>query len=139
MKSDVYGFGVVLLELLTGQRAIDTNRPGGQHNLVEWVKPLLCDRRKLLPVMDSGLKDAFPVKAAVQAALLTHKCLAPDPKGRPSMKEVLDTLIQIKAIENKPKDTHRSSVRPTKQREGRHSTPHRSTHRTKHGTSARGQ
>lgn len=138
VKSDVYGFGVVLLELLTGQRAIDTNRPGGQHNLVEWAKPLLLDRRKLIPIMDSGLQDEFPTKAALQAAHLTHRCLAPDPKGRPSMKEVLDTLILIKAIETKPKESRRSSVRPTKQGEGRHTPHHRSPRHTRHGTSARG-
>ncbi|KAL0431055.1 UNVERIFIED_CONTAM: putative serine/threonine-protein kinase PIX13, partial [Sesamum radiatum] len=43
VKSDVYGFGVVLLEMLTGLRALDTRRPSGQHNLVDWLKPLLSN------------------------------------------------------------------------------------------------
>ena len=34
-KSDVFSFGVVLLEMLSGRRAVDKNRPSGQHNLVE--------------------------------------------------------------------------------------------------------
>uniref|UniRef100_A0A0D6R2L3 non-specific serine/threonine protein kinase n=1 Tax=Araucaria cunninghamii TaxID=56994 RepID=A0A0D6R2L3_ARACU len=38
-KSDVYGFGVVLLEMLSGLRAVDTNRPAGHHKLVEWAAP----------------------------------------------------------------------------------------------------
>lgn len=38
VKSDVYGFGVVLLELITGRRAIDTTRPNNEQNLVLWVK-----------------------------------------------------------------------------------------------------
>lgn len=36
-KTDVYAFGVVLLELVTGRKAIDRNRPPGDENLVLWV------------------------------------------------------------------------------------------------------
>lgn len=38
MKSDVYSFGVILLELITGRRAIDTTRANDEQNLVAWVK-----------------------------------------------------------------------------------------------------
>lgn len=37
LKSDIYGFGVVLLELITGRRAIDCNKRQGEQNLVSWV------------------------------------------------------------------------------------------------------
>ncbi|KAK9990008.1 hypothetical protein SO802_024993 [Lithocarpus litseifolius] len=47
VKSDVYVFGVVLLEMLTGLRALDPSRPSGQQNLVEWLKPSLSNKRKL--------------------------------------------------------------------------------------------
>lgn len=36
-KSDIYSFGVVLLEIVTGRRAIDYTRPGPEQNLVDWV------------------------------------------------------------------------------------------------------
>ncbi|MBA0728682.1 hypothetical protein Golax_001562, partial [Gossypium laxum] len=36
-RSDVYGFGVVLLEMLLGRRAMDKSRPSREHNLVEWA------------------------------------------------------------------------------------------------------
>lgn len=36
-KTDVYAFGVVLLELITGRKAIDRSRPSGDENLVLWV------------------------------------------------------------------------------------------------------
>lgn len=38
VKSDVYSFGVILLEVVTGRRAIDTTRPNEEQNLVSWVK-----------------------------------------------------------------------------------------------------
>lgn len=37
VKSDIYCFGVVLLELLTGRKAIDLNQTQGEQNLVSWV------------------------------------------------------------------------------------------------------
>lgn len=40
-KTDVYAFGVVLLELITGRKALDQSRPQGDENLVLWAKPLL--------------------------------------------------------------------------------------------------
>ena len=38
VKSDVYSYGVVLLELITGRRAVDTARPNEEQNLVTWVR-----------------------------------------------------------------------------------------------------
>ncbi|KAF9611933.1 hypothetical protein IFM89_037153 [Coptis chinensis] len=102
-----------------------------------WVRrgPTRDANRKLMPIMDTGLKDQFPVKGAVHAAQLTLRCLGPDPRSRPSMKEVLETLEQIKAIEDKPKETRRSSMRPTKNGEGQHNNVHqRSPLHSKHGT-----
>lgn len=37
VKSDVYSYGVVLLELLTGRKPVDMAQPSGQENLVTWV------------------------------------------------------------------------------------------------------
>jgi len=37
LKSDIYSFGVVLLELITGRRAIDASKKPGEQNLVSWV------------------------------------------------------------------------------------------------------
>ena len=38
-KSDVYSIHVVLLEMLSGQRAMDKNHLSREHNLVEWARP----------------------------------------------------------------------------------------------------
>ncbi|BAT75307.1 hypothetical protein VIGAN_01314800 [Vigna angularis var. angularis] len=95
VKSDVYAFGVVLLEILTGMRAHDTIRSTGQRNLVEWSKPCLSSEIKLKTIMDGKIEGQYSPKAALQAAQLALKCLEHDPYQRPSMEEVLEGLEAI--------------------------------------------
>ncbi|KAL3619806.1 putative serine/threonine-protein kinase pix13 [Castilleja foliolosa] len=101
VKSDVYGFGVVLLEILMGLKVMDLNRPSAQANLVDWAKPSLPDQRKLRKLMDPRLEGEYPMKAAFGIAQLILTCLEPDPKNRPDMEEVLATLEDISAIQMK--------------------------------------
>nr|DAD46554.1 TPA_asm: hypothetical protein HUJ06_016491 [Nelumbo nucifera] len=113
--------------MLTGLRALDTNRPSGQHNLVEWLKPSLHDKRKLKTMIDSRLEGQFPMKGAVQLAQLTLSCLGSEPKSRPSMKEVVETLERIEAIkDNKPKESRTNSAQPRGYRHGQSPLHHRS-------------
>uniref|UniRef100_A0A2P2JDG9 Uncharacterized protein MANES_12G008100 n=1 Tax=Rhizophora mucronata TaxID=61149 RepID=A0A2P2JDG9_RHIMU len=92
VKSDVYGFGVVLVEMLTGLPSIDNKRPRGQKMLVDWIKPYLSSRHKLKRVMDSRLEGKYSPKQASEIAQLTIRCLRAEPQLRPSMKEVVEVL-----------------------------------------------
>ncbi|KAE8729586.1 Protein kinase APK1B [Hibiscus syriacus] len=134
VKSDVYGFGVVLVELLTGLRALDTNRPSGQHSLVDWIKPYLSNRRKLKSIMDHRLEGKYPSKAAVQVAQLALKCLESEPKYRPSMKEVVHILEQIKSINYNPKEPRKCAARQTTRRHHQQPLHQRSPLAPKHET-----
>ena len=98
MKSDMYGFGVVLLETLTGLKALDTKRPNEQQNLVEWTRPMLETRKKLKKIMDPRLEQNYPLEAAVKCAKLIFRCLEHNPKDRPSSEEALHSLEQIYVI-----------------------------------------
>ncbi|KAJ4707509.1 Kinase [Melia azedarach] len=91
-KSDVYSFGVVLLEMLTGRRSMDKNRPNGEHNLVEWARPHLGDKRRFYRLLDPRLEGHFSIKGSQKAAQLAAQCLSRDPKARPRMTEVVETL-----------------------------------------------
>ncbi|KAG9449370.1 hypothetical protein H6P81_009335 [Aristolochia fimbriata] len=91
-RSDVYGFGVVLLELLIGRRAMDKSRPSREHSLVEWARPLLNHNRKMLKILDPRIEGQYSVKAAQKAANLAYQCLSQNPKGRPTMTQVVDVL-----------------------------------------------
>ncbi|KAL6873542.1 hypothetical protein ACP4OV_013624 [Aristida adscensionis] len=109
VKSDVYGFGVVLLEMLSGLRALDPSRSSEKVNLVNWAKPLLADRRKLSQVMDSRLEGQYNSKGALHAAQLTLKCLSGEPRSRPSMKEVVEALEQIESMKSRTREPRNSS------------------------------
>lgn len=91
-KSDVYSFGVVLLEMMSGRRSMDKNRPNGEHNLVEWARPYLGERRRFYRLVDPRLEGNFSIKGAQKTAQLAHACLSRDPKARPLMSQVVEVL-----------------------------------------------
>ncbi|KAG9159380.1 hypothetical protein Leryth_010927 [Lithospermum erythrorhizon] len=93
-KSDVYSFGVVL-EILSGKKAIDKNRPPGEQNLVEWARPYLKSKNRVLHVLDPRLERPYCLSRAHKAANLALQCLCMDPKRRSTMEEVVTVLEQL--------------------------------------------
>ncbi|XP_048135677.1 uncharacterized protein LOC115725865 [Rhodamnia argentea] len=91
-KSNVYGFGVVLLEILTGLRVIDQSRPSSQHDLVEWARPSLTKKRELHRLIDPKLERRYSLNGARIASQLVAHCLSHDPRLRPQMSEVVEVL-----------------------------------------------
>lgn len=71
---------------------MDKNRPNEEHNLVEWARPQLGDRRSLFKLIDSRLEGNFSVKGAQRTSQLAQACLSRDPKARPLMSEVVEIL-----------------------------------------------
>ncbi|XP_024627398.1 probable serine/threonine-protein kinase PBL16 isoform X2 [Medicago truncatula] len=91
-RSDVYSFGVVLLELLTGRKSLDKQRPAREQNLIDWALPLLKEKKKVLNIIDPRLEGDYPVKGAHKAAMLAYHCLNKNPKARPLMRDIVDSL-----------------------------------------------
>jgi serine/threonine protein kinase len=91
-KTDVFGYGITLLELVTGQRAIDFSRLEEEENilLLDHIKKLLREQR-LRDIVDSNLTtyDSKEVETIVQVALL---CTQGSPEDRPAMSEVVKML-----------------------------------------------
>lgn len=103
-RSDVYGFGVVLLELLIGRRALDKSRPSREHNLVEWARPLLNHNKKLLKILDPKVEGQYSSKTATKVALLAYQCLSQNPKSRPLMSQVVEILENFQSKEENEED-----------------------------------
>ncbi|BAT99513.1 hypothetical protein VIGAN_10096100 [Vigna angularis var. angularis] len=91
-KTDVFGFGILLLELITGHKALDFGRAANQKGvMLDWVKKLHQDGR-LSQMVDKDLKgnfDLIELEEMVQVALL---CTQFNPSHRPKMSEVLKML-----------------------------------------------
>ncbi|KAG5594131.1 hypothetical protein H5410_035363 [Solanum commersonii] len=97
-KSDVFSFGVVLLEILTGRRSMDKKRPSGEQNLVAWAKPYLGDKRKFYQLVDPRLELNYSLKGVQKISQLAYICLSRDSKSRPSMDEIVKVLTPLQDL-----------------------------------------
>ncbi|KAL8147629.1 hypothetical protein AgCh_005087 [Apium graveolens] len=90
-KSDIYSFGVLLLEAITGRDPVDYSRPANEVNLVEWLKMMVGDRRAE-EVLDPNLEIKPPTRALKCALLVALRCVDPDSQKRPKMSQVVRML-----------------------------------------------
>lgn len=95
-KSDVYSYGVVLLEILSGRSAVEPQIGDGLH-IVEWVKKKSFE--PAVTVLDSklqGLPDQL-VQEMLQTLGIAMFCVNSSPAERPTMKEVVALLMEVKS------------------------------------------
>ncbi|XP_030534904.1 probable serine/threonine-protein kinase PBL7 [Rhodamnia argentea] len=94
-KSDVYSYGVVLLELLTGRVPVDSKRPPGEHVLLSWALPRLTNREKVVEMVDPALKGHFSKKELIQVAAIAAMCVQAEADYRPLMTDVVQSLVPL--------------------------------------------
>ncbi|KAK9066135.1 hypothetical protein SSX86_013456 [Deinandra increscens subsp. villosa] len=97
-ESDVYSYGVVLLELMTRKRAVDPSFADGI-DIVKWVRSVWNEKREVEVVVDAaaaGLYDDSFVREQVTRVLrLALRCTQTEPSTRPSMRDVVKELEDV--------------------------------------------
>lgn len=91
-KTDVFGFGILLLELITGQKALDAAHGQVQRGMIlDWVRTLHAER-KLEELVDKNLRGCFESDELEKAVELALQCTQSHPDLRPKMSQVLKIL-----------------------------------------------
>ncbi|GFP89857.1 proline-rich receptor-like protein kinase perk1 [Phtheirospermum japonicum] len=91
-KIDVYAYGVVLLELLSGRKPISNNCLKGQESLVMWAKPIL-NSKKFARLMDPDLGSCYDHEQVERMVLAASLCIRRAPRARPHM-SLVSKLLQ---------------------------------------------
>ncbi|KAK9727241.1 hypothetical protein RND81_05G267700 [Saponaria officinalis] len=130
-RSDVYSYGVVLLEMLSGRRAVDKNRPSGEHNLVEWARPYLTNKRKIFRVLDNRLEGQYSLDSAFKVSTLAFRCLSIESKFRPTMDEIVNELEPLQDPSKETRSTRSCSSSTERRSRRRSSDDQIDSHRSK--------
>ncbi|XP_073270900.1 probable receptor-like protein kinase At1g49730 [Primulina huaijiensis] len=88
-KSDVYSYGVVLLELVTGRRVIQDNK-----NLVESSQVFLASESRITELVDTNLGDEYDFDQLQTIVSIIRWCTEREGRARPSIKQVLRLLYE---------------------------------------------
>lgn len=88
-KSDIYSYGVVLLEIVTARRAIQDNK-----NLVEWSQLFMASESRLSELVDPRIRDSFDLDQLQTIVTIVRWCTQREGRTRPSIKQVLRLLYE---------------------------------------------
>ncbi|XP_054820500.1 probable receptor-like serine/threonine-protein kinase At5g57670 [Prosopis cineraria] len=86
-KTDVFAFGVFLLEVISGRKPVD----GSHQSLHNWAKPLL-NKEELEKLVDQRLEGAYDVAQLQRLAFAASLCIRASATWRPTMSQVLEVM-----------------------------------------------
>ena len=108
-KADVFSYGVVLMELLTGLMALDEDRPEESQYLAAWFWSIRSNKEKLMAAVDPSLnanEETFETISVI--AELAGHCTAREPSQRPDMGHAVNVLSPLvekwKPMENEAEE-----------------------------------
>lgn len=95
-KVDVYAFGVVLMELITGRKALDDSMPDEKAHLVTWFRRVLINKENIPKAADGALDlDEETLNSVNKVAELAGHCTAREPYQRPDMGHAVNILSPL--------------------------------------------
>ncbi|OEL29358.1 putative serine/threonine-protein kinase [Dichanthelium oligosanthes] len=89
--SDIYSFGILIMEIISGRVPVDYNRPPGEVNLVDWLK-IMVSNRNSDGVVDPKIPQKPTSRAVKKALLVALRCVDPDARKRPRIGHVIHML-----------------------------------------------
>lgn len=101
IKADVYSFGVLVLELISGQKNSTFNVDKDSHNLLEWAYKLFKKGRSL-EMMDATMVSEAATEQVEMCIKIGLLCVQADPKLRPTMRRVVVMLSKKSIIFDEP-------------------------------------
>ncbi|CAD6202768.1 unnamed protein product [Miscanthus lutarioriparius] len=112
-SSDIYSFGVLLMELISGRSPVDYNRPAGEVNLVEWFRGMVGSRR-VEDLVDPRIAAPPPSRVLNRVLLVCLRCIDADAHKRPKMGQIVHMLegdeFPFRMEHRSPRATHRTST-----------------------------
>ncbi|XP_076893966.1 nodulation receptor kinase-like [Bidens hawaiensis] len=96
--SDVFSYGVVLLEIITGREPLNIHRPRNEWSLVEWAKPYIRNSR-IEEIVDPNIKGGYHIEALWRVVEVALACTEPYSTYRPSMIDIVRELEDALIIE----------------------------------------
>ncbi|GJR96425.1 probable serine/threonine-protein kinase [Tanacetum coccineum] len=90
-RSDVYSFGILIMEIISGRNPVDYGRPADEVNLVDWLKTMVTNRNAE-GVLDPKLPEKPSSRALKRALLVALRCVDPSAQKRPKMGHVIHML-----------------------------------------------
>ncbi|CAO2825481.1 unnamed protein product [Amaranthus hypochondriacus] len=100
-KSDVFSFGVVLLEIITGRKPVDETRPLGDESLVEWARPLMTealDNQNFDELADPRLQGNYDRGEMFRMIEAAAACVRHSAGKRPRMSQVVRALATMNEL-----------------------------------------
>ncbi|KAL5715973.1 non-specific serine/threonine protein kinase [Ranunculus cassubicifolius] len=99
-KADIYSFGVLLMEIVSGRFNTNTRLPYEEQYLLEWTWTL-HERKELVLLVDPSLEGQFDAEQACRFLQIALLCTQDTPKLRPSMSNVVKMLTGELSIDGK--------------------------------------
>ncbi|KAJ7944112.1 Receptor-like protein kinase [Quillaja saponaria] len=118
--SDVFSFGVILLQLVSARPAVDSTRNQSNYHIIDWARPSL-EQGNIEEILDATLLyEPCNMKMMLKMGQLGLKCVVQVPKHRPTMTQVWQELEEVlfaaNFINNQPsKGFRRSSIGSSRQ------------------------